>query len=356
MKKIYKYILTILIIFLPSYASAADLDITCYQGDTKPSIVAPTKLFDISNFVPGETSIRTMKVVNNASDGNCSISFKGEGSTNSLTDKINIAFSDVYGNIVDNQATSNKNLSDFLESDRILLADVAPGDTIERNLILTFNTEADNSLQAKNTNFDIRIISEWGVAPTTVDTDNQGDVQGTSTIISSRTTKDTQIEALGAGGPDETVEDVKGVEECKADIKLYGYVYIDQNKNSKKDEKEKVLPNIPIKIYIKEDGKQKTIKDLTTNNEGYWEIMLCNGTYYIEIDRNSLPENTDVTNNISEVVLGSNIEKYSLDIPVNDTRNIWEKYWPFIILAILLILLIIYLLLKNRKKKKPLPK
>ncbi len=349
MKRIYKYILTILILLTPVYVYAADLEITCYQDSTKPTVTAPDKLFNLSNFTPGETSTKTLKVINTATDGNCTIYFKGEGNTNILTNKINIAISDVYGNIVDNKATSNKNLSDFLSSAKILVADVAPGSTIERNLLLTFNTDADNSLQKYNTTFDIRIISEWGVAPTTTE---ETEVLGTTTKKYKTTKKSTQTTITGTTEEQETSEEeVKGTEECKANIKLFGYVYIDKNKNKEKNKKEKVLANIPIKIYVEENGEKKTIKDITTNKEGYWEITLCSGNYFIETDRNSLPKNTDIEDNISEVTLGTDIQEYNLNIPVNDTRNFWQKYW-YLIVGGLAIIVIGYTSIKNRKKEE----
>lgn len=350
MKKLFSYILTILFLAIPTSAFAADLEITCFSDNTPPSVVTSSnKLFDLQNIAPGETSIKTMKVRNSDTVNSCKIWFKGEANSNdNLAKKINIAFSGIYGNIVDGKATSNKNLFDFLTSQKILVANVAPGGIVERNLILTFNTDADNNFMNKNTTFDIRVISEWGSESDS--NENNGDVLGTDTKNNTITRTTAWItDSLGVGGPDDNQEEVKGIEECEITNELFGYVYIDRNKNNQKDNNEKILPNISIKIYVKNDEGQRTIKDLVTNEDGYWKVDLCQGTYFVELNRNTLPKNTDISQNIKKVILNTADTEYRVDFGVEDTRNFWELYWQWILLAILLLLSALYMILKRRK-------
>jgi len=347
MKILFKYFLTTALFLFPSAVFAADLEITCYPV-AKPSInISGGTLFDLQNFVPGQTSLKTLKVVNTDTVNACKISFKGEGTSNILTNNINIAFSGIYGNIVDGKATSSKNLSDFLNESSVQVANLGPGQTVERDLILTFNKNADNDLARKSTNFNIRVISEWG-AETTVDNQN-GDILGER---KEKSTIKTEIDTLGTGGPQEETE-VKGVDECEVTSKLFGYIYVDKNKNDERDKRERVLPNISVKIYVEdENGEKRTIKDLSTNKQGYWEIELCIGKYFVEIDRSTLPKNTDLADNILEVILTTNDTEYSLDIGVNDTRNFLQKYWPWILLAVVLLGSIAIVVLESRRKRK----
>jgi hypothetical protein len=351
MKKLFRSLLTITLLLIPSAVLAADLEITCYPT-AKPSInMSGGTLFDIQNFVPGQTSTKKLKVVNTDTANACKISFKGEGSSNTLTNNIHIAFSGIYGNIVDGKATSSKNLSDFLDKGSVQVANLGPGETVERDLILTLNKDAGNDLAKKRTNFDIRVISEWG--PGTTTDDSNGNTLGESTKrTTAKTSNKGSTDILGTGGPQEESE-VKGVDECEAKSKLLGYIYVDRNKNGERDERERVLPDISVKIYVEdENGDKRTIKDLTTDEQGYWEIELCAGKYFVEIDRDTLPNNTDLADNILDVTLTANDTEYTLDIGVNDTRNFWELYWPWILLAILILLSVLYLILKRRKVSK----
>ncbi|MFA5623183.1 MAG: hypothetical protein WC981_03065 [Candidatus Dojkabacteria bacterium] len=350
MKKLFKYLLTITLLLIPSTILAADLEITCHPTANKPSInITNGTLFDIQNLMPGQTSVKTLKVVNTDTQNTCKISFKGEGSTNTLTNNIYIAFSEIYGNIVDGKATSHKNISDFITQPAVQIANLGPNQTIERDLILTFNENSGHELSKSDTNFNIRIISEWG--PETTPTQKQGETLGESTKTSTTKTISKSVETLGTVGPTQgQEEEVKGVDECEATNKLFGYVYVDRNKNNEREKREKILPNVSIKIYIKDEkGEKETIKDLITDEQGYWELKLCQGKYFIEVDRATLPNSTDIQDNILEAVLAQSTTEYKLDIGVEDTRNFWEIYWPWILLAILFLLSALYLILKRRR-------
>lgn len=213
-------------------------------------------------------------------------------------------------------------------NNRVEVANLAPNTSIDRMLVLTFNSKADNSLMNLNTNFDIRIISEWGTDSDLQDTEDVLGMEKRGIVNVSNST-----EELGIGGPEEESE-VLGTQECDSKQKMYGYVYIDQNKDGLRGENEKVLRDIEIKVYTLEEKEQVTIEDVKTNSDGYWEVYACAGVYFVEVNRDSLPNDTELFENIFEVELTSSDQEYILEIPILDTRNIWEKYWYWILLAI----------------------
>jgi hypothetical protein len=356
MKNLFSSLLAILVFSLPSVALAADVEITCFENQ-KPLVVnTGGRLFDISNFIPGQTEIKTLRVQNTDPNNNCRIYFKGEGVRNDVTDNIFIAFEGVYGNIVDNRATSNKNISDFLLSERVNIADLNPNQTINRVLLVTFNPLSENNTMNQNANFDVRIISEWG-NEVTQENNNGEDILGTGDTkktVSKYTLSNNNIPLGGIGGEQENGEDVKGLQECDTKTKVLGYVYLDSNNNQKIDKREKLLEGVILNIYTIVDEKQISITQSTTDKEGYWETELCQGKYFVEVDRSSLPKNTDIEENIIEIEL-INSEDFFLDIPIQDERTCLQKYWPWIILLVGLIGTTI-IVIADRRKRKPLYK
>lgn len=349
MKKLLRYTILLILLVLPIQVFAADLEITCYENE-KPYISKSTGyLFDLNNFVPGESAIRTLKVENTDPNNNCKIYFKGVGSSNTLTENIYIAIENIFGNIVDKTATSNKTLTQFLNEDRVQVANLNPGQSIQRELILTFNPLANNDNQNSNTSFDIRVISEWGNEVTEEENNEEVLGSGDRKNIAQTSSIKGSSEELGVGGPEES--EIKGEQTCDVKSKLYGYIYLDRNSNDTRDERETVFENISLKIYQNIEGEQITTVDLTTDDQGYWETYICPGEYFIEINRTTLPENIDTEDNITEVVLAANVDELEIDIPVYDTRNFLEKYWPWIVLGVLALGLIGTVIMGNRRRK-----
>jgi len=356
MKKLFSSLLAILVISLPSVALAADVEITCFENQ-KPSVVSTSgRLFDISNFIPGQTEVKTLRIENTDPNNNCRIYFKGEGVRNDVTDNIFIAFEGVYGNIVDNRATSNKNISDFLLSERVNIANLNPNQVINRALLVTFNPLSENNTMNQNANFDVRIISEWG-NEVTQENNNGEDILGTEDSkkrIYTYTSSNNNLLLDGTGGPedDRNEEEVKGLQECDIKTKVLGYVYLDSNNNQKIDKREKLLEGVILNIYTIVDEKQISITQSTTDKEGYWETELCQGKYFVEVDRSTLPKNTDIEENIIGIEL-VNSEDFNLDIPIQDERTCLQKYWPWILLLVVLIGTTIIVIV-DRRKRKPL--
>jgi hypothetical protein len=347
MVKIYKYIFLLILIFTPTYVLGADLDIICYDNQ-KPSVVSNNQnLFNISGFLPGQASIKTVNIQNHGNNSSCRVFIKGEGNRNNLTDKLYFAIENVYGNIVDGKATSNKNISNFLVSSKVQVANLPPNTSIDRKLIITFYPNSDNSLTDLETQFNIRVISEWGES---ISDNNEGDIRG---VIRSTIKPTVNYYVYGIGGPDEIMgEEVKGVNECEEKIKLFGYVFIDNNSNGIIDRNEKIVENVKLNIFTNTNGENITIEKTKTNNAGYWEALLCSGNYFIEIDRGTLPTNTDITENIIAFTLGVEDVEYQLDIGLDDNRGFGEKNLLWIILAIITVLLFSTLLYRKLRNIK----
>ncbi len=355
MKTIYKITLASILLLIPSLVFAADLEITCYQ-DQKPVIKSnENSLFNIQNFLPGKTEVRTVTIENKDPENLCRIYFKGEGYKNTLTENMYFAIQDSFGNIVDRQATSNKNVSDFLSSEKIEIASVNSHQTVTKEIFLTFNKDADNEIAQIFTNFDIRIISEWG----SESSDDQEDVLGATNKIKNDPLPDSDVTLTsnGIGGPDETSNDesVKGAQTCENKIKASGFVYLDKNGDGLKQEKEPYLRNIKIKIYTTIDGQQETIVDLVTNQVGYWKTLLCPGDYSIEIERGSLPENSTLEENILSLNIPQNISYKTTNIPIQENISWFTTYWAWILLVAVLLFISIctYIYIRIKRSLKP---
>lgn len=178
-------------------------------------------------------------------------------------------------------------------------------------------------------------------------------------VLGTRTIQNTNhYLALGTGGPEEgdeelneeedlDNEDVKGVNECENKKKISGYLYVDSNTNGTRDEEERVLKGIDIKVLTGDT----TIAELRTDENGYWETMACEGQYFVEVDLESLPNNTELESNVKAVTIAADTNEANVDFGVYDTRNFLEKYWPWIVLGILALGLIGTVIVGNRRRK-----
>lgn len=199
-----------------------------------------------------------------------------------------------------------------------------------------------------------------------------GAVQGVTTGSSTTTKKPTTLvkkvttyiaDILGVGGEgdvlaleedEETLEDdeeVKGSQTCDNPSTISGYIYIDSNENGKKDEGERVFPEISIRIYTITEGMEETVKQIVSDENGYWETTLCSGDYYISVDDSKLPNNYV----LEEDTLGVQVEEdkdSTLNFEVLDERNFLQKYWPWILLAVGILGSIGIVAVDTRRKKE----
>lgn len=181
----------LLLFLIPSAILAADLEITCYS-DQKPLIVKNTNpLFQLSGFLPGNSASRTIYMKNSDTENDCRIYFNVSGSTNSLTNKINVQVSGLF----------NDTLSKYITGERILMADLKPNAEITRSITMDFPADSDNSFTLKQASFDIAVQSEWGP-----DEDTDGDVEGTTDKDTKKSLSQKLSSLLGIGNEDNQID------------------------------------------------------------------------------------------------------------------------------------------------------
>jgi 5-hydroxyisourate hydrolase-like protein (transthyretin family) len=90
---------------------------------------------------------------------------------------------------------------------------------------------------------------------------------------------------------DETLDRIVN-QTCQEEEKntLSGYVYNDQNKNGEKDDDEAVAEGVEITIYYEYEDEEYEITTVVSNEEGYFEVNLCEAEYIVRVDDESLPD------------------------------------------------------------------
>jgi len=162
-KKFLKYIVVLLFLFLPSGVLANDLEITCFS-DKKPEIVRnKDPLFQISGFLPGDKAERTIFFENTDQVNDCRIYFNVKGTSNNLTDKIDVSIPTLF----------NNTLSEYMRSS-ILMADLVPNQKITRTITMELPTDAGNTYADKLASFDITVVSQWGTGETSAESTGEG--------------------------------------------------------------------------------------------------------------------------------------------------------------------------------------
>ncbi|MHC1716738.1 MAG: hypothetical protein AB9915_02555 [Candidatus Dojkabacteria bacterium] len=192
LKKLLQYGIFSLLFLIPSTVLAADLEITCYS-DQSPLIVKNTDpLFQLSGFLPGSSASRTVYVKNTDTENNCKIYFDLSGSTNSLTNKINVQVS---------SGLFNDTLSHYITGERILMANLSPKGEITRTITMNFPSDANNTFTLKQASFDIAIQSEWGS-----EEDQNGEVEGVTDTDEKKTILDKISSLLGIGDGENEID------------------------------------------------------------------------------------------------------------------------------------------------------
>ncbi len=150
-KKSLKYMLVFLFLLFPSSVLANDLEITCFSEDP-PNIVRNTDpLFQISGFLPGDSTSRTIYVENTSNDYDCRVFFDISGEGNILTNKIEVKIPGLF----------DGTLSEYIDSN-VKMADLGPNGNITRTITMSLPPEAGNTYARKQASFDIFVNSEWG--------------------------------------------------------------------------------------------------------------------------------------------------------------------------------------------------
>ena len=225
---------------------------------------------------------------------------------------------------------------------------------------LAGNRDDDTSIQV------IKVLVDNTPPTTEQPTQNEQEVLGANTTTNSPTLvkKVTTFVAniLGVGGEGDALaleeeenlendEEVKGSQTCDNPSTISGYIYTDSNENGEKDEKERVFPEISIRVYTITEGMEETVKQIVSDENGYWETTLCIGDYYISIDDSKLPNNYVLGENDQQISVEEEKDS-TLNFEVLDERNFLQKYWPWILLALGVLGSIGIVVLDTRRKKE----
>ncbi len=168
---------------------------------------------------------------------------------------------------------------------------------VKLDLTITFDPNAGNSYQNKETKFDFilgftdEIIPEPEPEPTPKDpSPTQPTVSYTITEEPQEQEEEAEEEIEEEPTEIEDTGDVRGLQDCENAYKVEGYVFIDRNNNDKYDENEKVFKDVKVTIYyLDEDGERVDIKTVETDKDGYWNVKLCPGSYRAELHEDDIP-------------------------------------------------------------------
>lgn len=177
-----KKLLSIFAIFIFTFlfagkAEAADLTVACVGGSgSNPCTTSPggeAALFDVSNWLPGDTVSRRISVINRDINDDCELYLDTENETdpNNLDSVIFTVIKeetdDVFGvrDGVD-RAASDKNFGDIFNTGSIYLGKVAALTSKNFDWVATFDFDAGNDYQSKGLVFDFDLVFTCGIPPT----------------------------------------------------------------------------------------------------------------------------------------------------------------------------------------------
>lgn len=198
MKKYLIYTLLLALLVFPTHA--ANLEVVCdnnVDGD-QCNIVSGTPLFNESNWYPGGTIVKTIRVTNNDHNDDCNLKMYTEKETQSPTNfaqriftAITTGTDTIFGNVDETKASSTNNLQNIFDASNTSLGSIQQNGTTKEYLwYVTFDPEAGNEFQGANMSFDFNLqftcdhdeSSNNQDNNNTNDQDNNGgEVQGTQT-------------------------------------------------------------------------------------------------------------------------------------------------------------------------------
>ncbi len=94
---------------------------------------------------------------------------------------------------------------------------------------------------------------------------------------------------------EETKPAVLGTQTCNTKSTASGFVYVDTNKNDAKDNSEKGVGNVELKIYNTVNSQLELVAKVTTDSYGYWKASLCPGNYTVRITESTLASNNKLS-------------------------------------------------------------
>ncbi len=149
--------------------------------------------------------------------------------------------------------------------------------------------------------------------------------------------------------------DVLGSQSCETTSKVSGFVFIDSNRDNKRDDGEEGLGDIEIKIFAGLNGGSEEVSLVRTDENGYWEVYLCPGDYSLTLNAEDLPKNSELEwGNFIFITVKKGNSLSDINFPVLSYKTFFDNF-DIIWCAIPLIVLFaagIYLTLKSKKNDK----
>jgi|GEM_PF-5520520 len=192
MKKYLIYIALLVILVLPTYA--ADLEVVCdnnVDGD-QCNIISGDILFNETNWYPGGTIVRTIKVTNNDKNDDCRLKMFTQNTVQNPNDFASNLFTaiesnsnTIYGSISGMEASNTNNLQNIFDASNVSLGNISNSGGINNySWYVTFNPELGNEYQGANVYFDFKLQFKCDHDESNNDTNNDntnnngGEVQG----------------------------------------------------------------------------------------------------------------------------------------------------------------------------------
>ncbi|MBD3329735.1 hypothetical protein GF357_04550 [Candidatus Dojkabacteria bacterium] len=142
--------------------------------------------------------------------------------------------------------------------------------------------------------------------------------------------------------------EVLGEDACEPNskVKVFGYVYNDANQNSVYDGGEPGAGSVEVKLLKDVNGTTETIATTQTDDDGYWEMMSCEGSYKVQIDSSQLPSGTKLESLQTQSVLIDDEVSNQVDFQFSLKNNIlnWlTQNCLWVILGVLALVLLVIL-------------
>jgi hypothetical protein len=172
-KKFLTYVfLTTLFFLIPSTLFASDLEITCFSNRSPEFVRNTDPLFEISGFSPGDSVSRIVSVENTDTENPCRIFFRVSGSTNTLTDKIEVKIPGIF----------DGTLSEYIGSS-VVMANLAPNRQVTRVITMKLPEDAGDTYARRQASFDITVDSQWGEGSLIDEEDEDDDVDEITPVV-----------------------------------------------------------------------------------------------------------------------------------------------------------------------------
>lgn len=167
--------------------------------------------------------------------------------------------------------------------------------------------------------------------------------------ISEPTVEEEEQEEEGGEGEGEVLAAIS----CEETFKLSGFVYERSNENEIKDEDERELIDVNVKIYTYDkDGERVLVTEVKTNSDGYWEVDLCPGYYEVELSLETVEAGIQpVGENLRKITIESeDLENVNFEF---EKKTDTSRYLCCIsLIVILLITLLLYILSRRKEEEK----